>query len=176
MSKTEICSFSVVLSTKCGPNRGDHDTVFLRECCSDISSHLRSCHLSREKMTEVELILARAGLFDLGGSKVKEMNICPTHRNNLGRYWQPPRTCQYPEHTGKIKRVDGDKVINLKTSREIYTVYGETAQVGSRELLKCFYSIFKYGLFVFRLSIYLKLIITFFCRWFSVLCDMPKKA
>ena len=79
MSKTEICSFSVVLNTKCGPNRGDHDTMFLRECCSDISNHLRSCHLSREKMTEVEVVLARAWLFDLGDSKVKEMNICTTH-------------------------------------------------------------------------------------------------
>ena len=28
-------------------------------------------------MTEVELILARAWLFDLGGSMVKEMNIVP---------------------------------------------------------------------------------------------------
>ena len=129
-------------------------------------------------MTEVELTLARAGLFDLGGNKVKEVNICPRHRNNLGRYWQPPRTCQYPEHTGKVKRVDGDKVINLKTSREIYTLHGETAQVGSRELLKCFYSIFKYGLFASRLSIYLKInyYFFFFCRWFSVLYGMPKKA
>ena len=68
-------------------------------------------------------------------------------------------------------------MINLKTSKEIYTLYGETAQVGSRELLKCFYSIFKHGLFAFRLSIYLKkIIITFFCRWFSVLYGMPKKA
>ena len=40
------------------------------------------------------------------------------------------------------KRVDGNKVINLKTSRDICTLYGETAQVGSRKLLKCFYSIF----------------------------------
>ena len=77
ISKTDICSFSVELNTKCDPNRSDHDTVFLRERCSDISNHLQSCHLSRKKMSEVELILARAWLFDLGGSKVKEMNIVP---------------------------------------------------------------------------------------------------
>ena len=41
--------------------------------------------LSGENLTEVNLIPARAGLFDLNTSKVKVMTIYPTHRNNLGR-------------------------------------------------------------------------------------------
>lgn len=133
MSTKIGCSFSVILNGQCGPNRGEEDVVFLRECFHDISNHLRSCHLSRENVTEVNLILARAGLFDLGASKVKEMTVCPSHRNNLGRYWQPPLTCQYPEHTGKLKKVESGSVINFKTSKEICTMFGETAQVGSRE-------------------------------------------
>ena len=67
------------------------------------------------------------------------MTVCPTHRNNLGRYWQPPRTCQYPEHTGKLKKVEGGNVISFKTSKEINTLFGETAQVGSREYQVCLF-------------------------------------
>jgi len=60
------------------------------------------------------------------------MTVCPKHTNNLGRYWQSPRTCQYPENAGKFKKIEGI-VINLKTSKEIYTLFGEKAQVGSRK-------------------------------------------
>ena len=167
MSKTEICSFSVVLNTKCGRKKGDHDTPFLRECCSDISNHLQSCHLSRKKMTEVELILAHAGLYDLGGSNVKETNICPTHQNNLGRYWPGSlhELASILNILGRSNDVDGDKLINLEASRNIYTQCGETTQVGSRELLKYFYSLLKNGLFAFPLSMYLKMnYYFFFCR------------
>ena len=133
MASNNTCSFAIITNGKCGPNRGEENVIFLRECSHDISSHLRGCHLSRENVTEVNLLLAGAGLFDLGISKVKEMTICPTHRNNLGRYWQSPRTCQYPEHVGQVKKVAGGTVINFKTSKETYTLFGETAQVGSRE-------------------------------------------
>jgi len=105
MSVEKTCSFSVILNEPCGPNRGDESIIFLRECVGEISNHLRRCHLSRENVTEIDLILARAGLFDLSASKVKEMTVCPKHRNNLGRYWQSPRTCQYPEHAGKFKKL-----------------------------------------------------------------------
>ena len=133
MSMEKTCSFSVVLNEHCGPNRGEEKLIFLRECKQEISNHLRRCHLSRENVTEIDLILARAGLFDLSASKVKEMTVCAKHRNNLGRYWQSPGTCQYPEHAGKFKKIEEGIVINLKTSKEIYTLFGETAQVGSRK-------------------------------------------
>ena len=99
----------------------------------EISNHLRRCHLSREHVTEIDLILARTGLFDLTASKVKEMTVCPKHRNSLGSYWQAPRMCQYPEHTGKFKKLEEGIVINFKTSKEIFTLFGEIAQVGSRK-------------------------------------------
>ena len=83
--------------------RGEGKIILLRECGHEISNHLRRCHLSRENVTEIDLILARAGLFDLSASTVKQMTVCPKHRNNLGRYWQSPKTCQYPKHAGKFK-------------------------------------------------------------------------
>jgi len=84
-------------------------------------------------VTEIDLVLARVGLFDLSASKVKEMTVCPKHRKNLGRYWQSPRTRQYPEHARKFKKNEEGIVINLKTSKGIYTFFGEKAQVGSRQ-------------------------------------------
>ena len=133
MSVEKTCSFSVILNEHCGPNTGEENIIFLCECVGEISNHLRRCHLSRKNVTEIDLILARVGLFDLSASKVKEMTVCPKHRNNLGRYWQSPRTWQYPEHAGKFKKIEEGIVINVKTSKEIYTLFGEKAQVGSRK-------------------------------------------
>ena len=111
MEKTR--SFSVILKEHCGPNRGEEKVIFLRECVGEISNHLCRCHLSRENVTKIDIILARAGLFDLSASKVKEMTVCPKHRSNLGRYWQSPRTCQYPEHAGKFKKIEEGIVIKF---------------------------------------------------------------
>ena len=133
MSVEKTCSFSVILNEHCGPNRGEENIIFLHECVGEISNHLRRCHLSRENVTEIDLVLARVGLFDLSASKVKEMTVCPKHRKNLGRYWQSPRTRQYPEHARKFKKNEEGIVINLKTSKGIYTFFGEKAQVGSRQ-------------------------------------------
>ena len=94
IASDNTCSVAIITKGKCGPNRGEGNDIFLRECSHDISNHLRGCHLSR------------AGLFDLGMSKVKETTICLSHRNNLGRYWQPPR---------------------------MYSLFRETAQLGSRQ-------------------------------------------
>ena len=128
MYKEESCSFSVILNEQCGPNRGEKDVIFLSECYHDISNHLRRCHLSRENVAEINLILAWAGLFDFGASKVKDKTVCPKHGNNLGRYWQPPRTCQYPERCGKMKKLDDGNVINLKMAREVFALFGERTQ------------------------------------------------
>ena len=99
----------------------------------EISNHLRRCHLSPENVTDIDIILARAGLFDLSASRVKEMTVCPKHRNNLGRHWHSPRTCQYPGHARKFKKIEEGIAINFKTSKDIYTLFGKTAQVESRK-------------------------------------------
>ena len=72
-------SFSVILNGQCGPNRSEEEITFLRECMHEISYHLRRCHLSRENVTEIDLIVA---------SNLKEMTVSLKHRNSLGR---PPK-------------------------------------------------------------------------------------
>lgn len=130
-----FCFFGILINRKWGPNRRVENVIFLCECTHDISNHVRGCHLSHENITQVNLILMWPELLDLRMSKVKGMTICPTHRNNLGQvqYRHQPWTCQYPEHVRQLKKVAGGTGIIFKTSRAIYTLFGEMVQVGSRE-------------------------------------------
>ena len=49
----------------CGPSRGRSGVVRLSDCNDDVANHIVSCHLSKEALSENELILARAGLFNV---------------------------------------------------------------------------------------------------------------
>ena len=90
-------------------------------------------HLSMGNVCEMDLILARAGLLELADDQIKNMTVCPVHRYTLGKYWQAPKTCQYPKHHGKKMEISGTHVINFKTAREIKNIFGEAVPVGSRQ-------------------------------------------
>ena len=128
-----LCSFSAVTGGRCGSSHGFTDCVALNNCDDDISSHIQKHHLSRENVCEKDLILARAGLLELTEEQLKNMTVCPAHRFILGKYWQAPKTCQYPKHHGKKTAVTGTHVINFKLAREIKNIFGETMAVGSRK-------------------------------------------
>ena len=128
-----FCSFSAITGGKCGSNRGCFDFVCLNSCNADISSHLMNHHLSRENVCEMDLILARAGLLELTDDQIKNMTVCPVHRYTLGKYWQAPKSCQYPKHHGKKMAIVGTHVINFKNAREVKNIFGEAVPVGSRE-------------------------------------------
>lgn len=125
------CSFS---STECGGFRDVEDVSRnLLDCNDDIAHHLQSCHLSKlfGKITEYELILARAGMFYVPVSKQQQMWICPRHRYNFGKNWRPLRSCQYPLHSGQKKRQKSNNVINLNMSQNIHLTFGVIVPVGS---------------------------------------------
>ncbi|XP_044169957.1 uncharacterized protein LOC122954017 [Acropora millepora] len=65
------------------------------------------------------------------------MTVCPAHRFSLGKYWQAPKTCQYPKHHGKKTAVTGTHVINFKLAREIKNIFGEATPVGSPICTTC---------------------------------------
>jgi hypothetical protein len=117
----------------CGENRGASNLVNLNECQQDVEVHLSSCHLSRSNLKEHELILLRAGLFHVTGEQLNNMNICPSHRNKLGKFWRPLRSCQYPEHCGPSRQCKGRDVINVQLSEAVFKLYGKLVQVGSRK-------------------------------------------
>ena len=131
-----FCSFSATIGGKCGSSRGYTECMALNDCDSDISSHLANHHLSRENTCETDLIPARAGLLELTEEQIKNMMVCPAHRFTLGKYWQAPKTCQYPRHHGKKSAVTGTHVINFKLAREIKNLFGEAAPVGSRKFYR----------------------------------------
>ena len=81
-------------------------------------------------MGQVEA-LRRCLLRDCNESQIGIMSICPRHRHCLGKFWRPPRSCQYPDHKRKSTAVGGMHVIGLKLSREIFSLFGENAAVGS---------------------------------------------
>ena len=96
----------------CGNSRGITKLVRLGDCNDNVMiviiNHLTSCHLSREKMTEHELILARAGVFELPPSKAGKMFICPKHRHSLGKYWKQRRPCHQKQRCYKCSDGKGD--------------------------------------------------------------------
>lgn len=132
-SMSVICSFYSLVNGQCGPSRGRDDYIPLTECNDDTSVHLASCYLSNEDLSERDLILARAGLFGLDESHIAKMKICPKHRQGLGKFWRPLRSCQYPGHTGKAKVITDRHVINFQKAKEINNLFGKNAGVGSRK-------------------------------------------
>ena len=53
----------------CGSSHGLSGLVWLSQC-NDVKNHLISCYLSKEVLSENELILARTGLFHLAKALV----------------------------------------------------------------------------------------------------------
>ena len=60
------------------------ENVMLTKCKDDIRGHLSSCHLSWENIEEYELILARAGLFDIPESTGEDGPGLPSSRIGEG--------------------------------------------------------------------------------------------
>lgn len=131
MDKT--CSFSGVGNICCGESRGENNIINLSECQADLANHLSSCHLSKSSLREDELILARAGHFNLTEDLISQMRICPNHRHKLGRYWRPLRTCQHPLHSGVNRKCEGRDVFNSQLSELVYKLHGKLVQIGSRK-------------------------------------------
>ena len=127
----------------CGSSRGLSGLVRLSECNDEVKHHLISCHLSKEVLSENELILARTGLFHLAQEDKQKMWICYRHRHTLGKFWRSAKvTCQYPGHAGVRKRIQGRDVITLHMSQDIQKLFGVIIPVGSGSFSNIFCYIF----------------------------------
>ena len=125
------CSLAGIGNFACGESRGKNQLINVIECNEDIQNHLRSCHLARLNISERELILARAGHFNPTEQQMANMHVCSKHRDQLGRFFRPLRSCQYPLHNGPTRKCHGRDVISLKLSQECLTLYGSLVQLGS---------------------------------------------
>ncbi len=129
------CSLAGLGNLACGESRGIQKIVRIGDCNEDIRNHLRSCHLTKLNINEGELILARSGHFHPTQEQLTNMNVCPQHRDKLGRFFRPLRSCQYPLHNGPIRKCHGRDVINRNISEECLKLYGSLVQIGSRKYL-----------------------------------------
>ena len=84
------CSFLNIVGGVCGAEeRARHpstQTVSLSSCSKDMRSHKRFLQFSGVE-TEIELILARSGIF-VKPVNFSEMTVCPLRRSNLGIGWR----------------------------------------------------------------------------------------
>ena len=111
-AKRSLCPRTAFLIAKmeknCGSSRGLNGLIRLSKCNDEVKHHLISYHLSKEVLSENELILARTGLFHLTQEDREKMWICYRHRHTLGKFWRSAKaTCQYPDHDGVRKRIQG---------------------------------------------------------------------
>ena len=88
------------------------------------------------KVTEYDVILARAGKFNLSHEEVEKMVVCCARRHNLGIYWRPRKSCQYPDHKGKKIAPHCKTPINWQMAQEIRKIFVTFVKVGSRKYLK----------------------------------------
>ena len=58
------------------------------------------------------------------------MWICYRHRHTLGKFWRSAKvTCQYPDHDGIRKRIQGRDVITLHMSQDVQKLFGVIFQL-----------------------------------------------
>ena len=133
VTRPTACSFIGKGNIICLESRGKEDVIHLAECVAEVRNHLKSCHPSRTKVTEHELILARVGKFNLPLDEIKKLTICPKHRHDLAQYWRPLKTCQYPNHEGRKIALHCKNPVSWEMAQEIQAMFITLVQVGSRE-------------------------------------------
>ena len=94
----------------------------LNACKQDITAHLLNLDVSGKRgwrsqspaNTEKELILKRAGQFDLSEDRIAAMTMCPKHGRTLAVDWSGRKstTCCYPLHKGQRKQVKDPRRVN----------------------------------------------------------------
>ena len=132
----EACFLEGKFQGTCGESRGSVALIQLLDCKDDIRNHLVKYHLGSEQLLEYELILTRAGFYNVLENQVAKMWICPRHRHSLGKFWIPSKlSCQYPAHVGKAKQVKDRGTIGTEMAKTVMQLYRTHIAVGSRKYI-----------------------------------------
>lgn len=133
------CSFKIIYGGECCADiraRKAETVIPLVSCCKQIKNHKKSLDFSGIE-TEVDLILARCGIFQHSTSNTHEMTICPSHRSRLGIGWRRTRkSCCMPPSISKHAKDSrcaplAQRGINLFHSCKIHEITNELIPVGS---------------------------------------------
>ena len=142
MAENVSCSFASQ-DLPCSTSGSGSALVPLSACTQDMTFHLTGLHLTSKRgrgktgLSEKDLILNRAGLFDLNPAQTELMTICPKHRKNLTTDWQgrKSRVCCYPCHKGQRKQLEVHRRVNALMSAEIRQLFNTVVPIGSGKLL-----------------------------------------
>ena len=144
MSASTICSFGSNQDSICGSFGNNFTILPVTKCEEDMSSHLISLGVSwkrgrrstEAKISELDLILNRAGFFGLEANAVAAMTICPKHRRELTLDWpgRKSTTCSHPYHQGLRKQMKTVRRVNASMSAEIFALHKVSVPVGSGKL------------------------------------------
>lgn len=131
------CSFRSVES-QCGSFSKSFTIIALNLCKHDMTSYLMGLGISLKRrkheentISEVELILNRAGVFD--DRDYKAMTICPKHRRELSLDWpgRKRKSCNHPQHKGQRKQMKYFRRVNANMSKEIFALTNMCVPIGS---------------------------------------------
>ena len=95
-------------------------------------------------------MLARVGNYNLPLNEIKKLTICPKHRHNLGQYWRPLKTCQYPDHEGRKIALRCKNPVNWQMGQKIQIMFITPVQLEWRKFFFCFFFVVV-CLFVFQI-------------------------
>ena len=143
------CLFEARGESVCAESGGK--LIKLSDCKSSIDDSLRKLNVHSHfqgQLLEYDLILNRSGLaHDLSFDQLERLWICEKHRNDMGKYWRPCQTCQYPLHRpGPKKKLRKRNAVHESMSREINLIFGKNVPIESREYKSIFcpsYLLFK---------------------------------
>lgn len=133
------CSFGNI-DSPCDSYRQHSSIVPLLKCDRDMTSYLSSLPVSLKRsnedqtiLSEINLILNRAGRFNVDEDELGNMTICPKHREELSLEWpgRKRRTCSHPLHKGQRKQLKSFRRVNASMSTEIFTQSGIAVPIGS---------------------------------------------
>lgn len=142
MDKRKNCSFNSKESPcQCSDYYGKKSSVVnLGSCDFDIQEYLIKYGISGVKnidgiteISESDLILNRAGKFNVSSEEKKTFSICTYHRQYLTTHWPGCKrsTCTYPEHQGKKVTFKKPRRVTRQLSESIYGASGYVVSIGS---------------------------------------------
>ena len=119
------------------------EIVPLLSCKHDMTSHLLSLGISGKRgrgqdtaVTEIDLILNRAGLFGEMVQDIESKTICPKHRRDLTTDWagRKGKTCCYPTHQGHKKQIQQPRRVTATMSAEILMRHNVAVPIGAGKM------------------------------------------
>ncbi|KAL9975815.1 hypothetical protein ACROYT_G013020 [Oculina patagonica] len=136
-----FCEYAEKVGGQCGSSAehpANSQCIAIEKCDKDISGHLKTFaggFADSTLKSEAELLLARAGIFEITSSH-QSMSICPKHRDKFGLRWRcQKRFCAVPPSWAphKTTQMKGDRSVTFVQSKLVYKMTSTLVPIGSHQ-------------------------------------------